>query len=242
MVKTPKANLQPRATMSSFHVRESGEQHGRYVSVSKQEQKGVAGVVLLVIRGGVIAACPHCGARNGTDTTWRCKCSRKDGTDTVGCQVDWMRNGAGFGEMWAGCHLTAAGSCCLEMALWSTLCLDTTPNSNLMEDADNPPLAIRDTWSAFAASSLQDERDKADVWISVKFGLFSSLSHVTWTGAGCSNEGRVAGKGGHNGNIQVRDGTVEVENKVHARMLPLSVHDTSEGWYRLFDEHLGTIV
>ena len=80
------------------------------------------------------------------------------------------------------------------------------------------------------------------MWISVKFCLFSSLGHVTWMGAGCSNEGGVPGKRSHNGDIQVRGGTVEAENKVHARVLPLTVHDTSESWNCLFDVHLGTTV
>ena len=38
-----------------------------------------------------------------------------------------------------------------------------------------------------AASGLEDEGDKVDVWISVKFDLFSSLGHVTWAGVGCRN-------------------------------------------------------
>ena len=36
-----------------------------------------------------------------------------------------------------------------------------------------------------AAGGLQDERDKVDVWISVKFDLLSSLGVVSWAGAGC---------------------------------------------------------
>ena len=39
-----------------------------------------------------------------------------------------------------------------------------------------------------AASGLEDEGDKVDVWISVKFDLFSSLANVTWAGAGCRSE------------------------------------------------------
>ena len=43
-------------------------------------------------------------------------------------------------------------------------------------------------------SGLQDEQDKVDVWISVNFDLVSSLGHVTWAGAGCCDEGWVAGE------------------------------------------------
>ena len=95
--------------------------------------------------------------------------------------------------------------------------------------------------SASAAGALKDEKDNVDVWISVEFALLSSLGHVSWT-AGCGNKGRVAGDRSTNGNIQVRDGTAEVEDKVHARMLPLSVHDAGESWDLLFNEHLGATV
>ena len=42
-------------------------------------------------------------------------------------------------------------------------------------------------WCPGRPSGLEDERDKVDVWISVTFGLLSSLGHVTWAGAGCCN-------------------------------------------------------
>ena len=34
--------------------------------------------------------------------------------------------------------------------------------------------------------------------------------HVSWSGAGCCNKGRVAGERSNSGNIQVCDRTVEV--------------------------------
>ena len=58
-----------------------------------------------------------------------------------------------------------------------------------------------------AASSLQDERDKVDVWISVKL-VFPALLAMTWAGAGNSNDGRVAGECRHNGDIEVRGGAM----------------------------------
>ena len=93
-----------------------------------------------------------------------------------------------------------------------------------------------------AASGLEDERDKVDVWISVKFVLLSPLCHVSWAGAGCGNKTRAAGERSNNGNIKVRGGTVEVKDKVHARTLPLTVHDAGESWHLLFNEHLGAPV
>ena len=48
-----------------------------------------------------------------------------------------------------------------------------------------------------------------------------------------------AGERSNNGNIQVCGRTVEVKNKVHSRVLPLTVHDTSEGRHLLFNEDFG---
>ena len=51
-----KANLHPRAMWSTSRVEEAAEQGWRDVSVSKQEWKNVASVVLVVVRRGVIEA------------------------------------------------------------------------------------------------------------------------------------------------------------------------------------------
>ena len=71
---------------------------------------------------------------------------------------------------------------------------------------------------------------------------FSQLSWPCVLGAGCGNKGRVAGQRSNNGDIQICDGTVEVEDKVLARMLPLSVPDGGESPYLLFKEYLGATV
>ena len=92
------------------------------------------------------------------------------------------------------------------------------------------------------ACGLEYERDEVDVWVSVEFALFSSFGHASRAGAGCSNEGWVAVKRSYNGNIQVRGGTFDVEDEVHARVLPLTVHDAGESWNLLFDEYLGATV
>ena len=73
-------------------------------------------------------------------------------------------------------------------------------------------------------------------------GLLSSLGNVSWSGAGCSNKGRVAGEGSNSGNIQVRGRTVEVEDKVHTRMFLLSIYDAGESRHLVFNEHLGSTV
>ena len=64
-MNTSKANLQPSATVSSSTSR---EQDGCAVGVSKQEQKSLAGVVLIVIRRRVTATCPHSEAPTGINT------------------------------------------------------------------------------------------------------------------------------------------------------------------------------
>ena len=86
------------------------------------------------------------------------------------------------------------------------------------------------------------EGNKVDVWISVKFVLLSPLCHMPRAGAGCGNKRRVAGERSNNGNILVRSGTVEFENKIHARVLTLTVNNTSESRYFLFKEHHGAAV
>ena len=93
-----------------------------------------------------------------------------------------------------------------------------------------------------AAGGLQDERDKVDEWISVKFALLSSLGQVAWAGAGRRNEGRAAGKWRDNGDIKVRGVAILIKDKMHASMFDLAIHHTSEGWNRLFDVHLRAIV
>ena len=55
-----------------------------------------------------------------------------------------------------------------------------------------------------AASGPQDERNKVDVWVSIKLDLLGSLGHMTWAGAGCCDEGWVAGERRNNGNIKIR--------------------------------------
>ena len=93
-----------------------------------------------------------------------------------------------------------------------------------------------------AARGLQAERNKVDVWMSVKFDLLCSLGHVTWAGAGCCNEGWAAGEWRDNGDIKVRGGTVLIKDEIHACVFDLAINHTSEGWNGLLDVHLGAIV
>ena len=84
-----------------------------------------------------------------------------------------------------GDHETTAVSCCLEVALWSTL--SKADQVSVMasvgishEGADE----ISGVWTR-STCGLEDERNEVDVWISVKFVLFRSFGHKSWFCAGC---------------------------------------------------------
>ena len=62
MVNTCKAILQPKATFCSSIVREPGKEHKRDEGVSGQEQEGVAGIVIVIVRRSIIAVSTHGGA------------------------------------------------------------------------------------------------------------------------------------------------------------------------------------
>ena len=49
----------PQGNHELIHVGEPGQQHRRDEGAGAQEQENIAGVVLVVIGGGVVAACPH---------------------------------------------------------------------------------------------------------------------------------------------------------------------------------------
>ena len=79
--------------------------------------------------------------------------------------------------------------------------------------------------------------DEVDARTSIKFGVLSSLGHVSRSGAGCSDKGRIAGERGNNGDIQICGRIVKVEDKTHTRMLTLTVHNASESRHLLFNEN-----
>ena len=79
----------------------------------------------------------------------------------------------------------------------------------------------------------QGYKDKVDVWISFEFPLLSSLGHVSWSGAGCSKKGRVAGERSNCGNIQVRGRAVEAETK--SIRACLSIHNAGESRHLLLN-------
>ena len=75
------------------------------------------------------------------------------------------------------CHVTAAISCCLEMALWRNT-LDGGPsvsdnNWRVVSITQQIINEFPGMWTK-SACCLKNERDQIDVWVPVKFGLFLS--------------------------------------------------------------------
>ena len=101
----------------------------------------------------------------------------------------WARRA---GKNWAKHCVAVAVSCCLEMALWRTLWMADWVSR--MASGGLSASVMRFLNELFgvvstAACSLQDERNKIDVWISIKFDVLCSLGIVSWASAGCCNEG-----------------------------------------------------
>ena len=69
-----------------------------------------------------------------------------------------------LGEKWAKGHVMTAVSCCLEMALWRTLWM-----ADQVSRMASGGLSASFMWLLMFFFALEDERDKVDVWISVKF-------------------------------------------------------------------------
>ena len=88
---------------------------------------------------------------------------------------------------------------------------------------------------ARSASCHKNERDKIDVWVPFKFGLLRSLGHKAWFCAGSRRQGRIAREGSNDRDVQIRDRTMKVEDKVHPSVFTLSVNNTCKGRYFLFN-------
>ena len=59
-------------------------------------------------------------------------------------------------------------------------------------------------WDSRAASGLQDERNKADMEMSINLTFSALFCHVTWASTGCSNESWAGGGWRDKGDIKVR--------------------------------------
>ena len=149
-----------------IHVRETREQDRRHVSICKEEQKDIAGVVFTVIRGRV-------EARNWTDTKLAL----------------WLFP---WGRYWdSDGHVTAAVSCWLGMALWRTLWMADQVSRMAIGRLSASFMSLLMNFLACGPGRPVVSRmkgDEVDVWISVNFVLLSLLGHVSWLrqqGTGC---------------------------------------------------------
>ena len=103
--------------MEHINVGQTVKQSGRNANVHKQEKEAAISVVLIVARGGEVTAGPH-------GTTAACLRQKK-----AVCKTGWPALASikticswQLGERRdPRCHVTAAISCRLEMALWRTL-------------------------------------------------------------------------------------------------------------------------
>ena len=93
-----------------------------------------------------------------------------------------------------------------------------------------------------SACCLQNEWDKIDVWVPVELGLLCSLGRKTWFCTGSSNQRRIAREGSNYRDVQICDSAMKVKDEVNPRTFRLSVDNTSEGRYFLFNEYFDPTV
>ena len=103
--------------MEHINISQTAKQSGHNANVRKQEEEIAVGIVLLIVRRGEVTAGPH-------GTTVACLRQKKAVCETAWpvltsiktickCQLGERVEPMGY--------VTAAISCCLEMALWRTL-------------------------------------------------------------------------------------------------------------------------
>ena len=82
---------------------------------------------------------------------------------------------------------------------------------------------------------LKNEKNKIDVWVPVEFVLPRSLGHKSWFCACSRDQGRTARERSNDRDVQIRDRTMKVKDKVHPSVFSLSVNNTRKGRYFLFN-------
>ena len=103
--------------MWDINFRQALEQGRCNIDVRKQEKEIVVSVVLIIVRGGEVTAGPH-------GTTAACLRQKKAVCKTgwpVLASIKTICNCQLGERVEPMSHVTAAISCCLEMALWRTL-------------------------------------------------------------------------------------------------------------------------
>ena len=103
--------------MKHINIVQTVKQIGHNANVRKQEEEIVVGIVLIIVRRGEVAAGPH-------GTTAACLRQKKAVCKTgwpVLASIKTICNWQLGERVDSKSHVTAAISCCLEMALWRTL-------------------------------------------------------------------------------------------------------------------------
>ena len=111
-----RANLQPRAVCRTSTC-QALEQSGHNVNVRKQEEEIAISVVLVIVGRGEVTAGPHGTA--AVSLRLKALCVFPLGR-YLHPEARCVESKLGVTMVTVG-HVTAAVSCCLEMALWSTL-------------------------------------------------------------------------------------------------------------------------
>ena len=142
-------------------------------------------------------------------------------------KADWVKSGVGLGETWASGHVTAAVSCCLEMALWRTLWMadqvSRMPSGGLSASFMRLLMNFL-AWSGTASGlSAKGTRLMCGYLSNLVFSALLAM----WPGRvlTAAMRAQVLEKGDTMATSRYVAEPVEVEDKIHTRMLPLSVHD-----------------
>ena len=240
MLLRNRENIQGESATKGYvweiNLRQAIEQSGRNDNVRKQEKEIVVSVVL--VGRGAVTAGPHGTAAVGLRLKTLC-------AFPLGRYLHpeaWcIERTLGVTMVTVG-HVTAAVSCCLEMALWSTLWMvdQVSPDGlwrviGISQEAANEFLGM---W-ARPTCALEDERNEVDVWISVEFVLFRSFSQKSWFCAGSRHQGRIAREGSNDRDVQIRVWKVKVKDKIHPSVFSLSIDNTGESRYLVFNEYFG---
>ena len=141
-------------------------------------------------------------------------------------------------------HVTAAVSC-LEMALWSTLWM--ADKVTLMAGGRLPASRMGQLMNFLACgpgrpvvSRMKGTRLMCGILSNVFFYALLAIS-PGFVLAAETRDG-LHEKESTNGHIQIRDRTVEVKDKIHPSMFSLSVDNTGESRYLLFNKYLSATV
>ena len=142
-------------------------------------------------------------------------------------------------------HVRAAVSCCLETALWSTLWMagqvSLMASGGLSASRMRLLMNFSVVWTRSACGQSMKGTRLMCGYLSILV-LSALLAMCPGRVLAAATRDGLQEKRGNNGYIQICGRTIEVEDEIHTRMLPLSVHNASEIKHLLFNEYLGATV